>query len=208
MQQRIFVTGIDTNAGKTLVSAILVEALKADYWKPIQAGEADNTDTMKVAALVSNKVSVLHPEAYKLQEPMSPHIAAEKEGITIDIDSIKLPQTNNHLIIEGAGGLLVPISGTALIIDLIMKLDVEVVLVSRNYLGSINHTLLSAMALKANNIKVKGIIFNGNPVDGTEAMILSHTGYKLLGRIRDEEAIDKTTILRYAEQFSNSLQND
>ena len=205
MQQNIFVTGIDTNTGKTLVSAILVEALQADYWKPIQAGETDNTDTMKVASLVSNQRSVMHPEAYILQEPMSPHLAAQKDGVEIDIEQFVLPQTNNNLIIEGAGGLLVPIREDFLVIDLIKKLNVEVVLVSRNYLGSINHTLLSAMALKALDIKVKGIIFNGSRMEGTEAIILSRTGYKFLGRIEEEEVIDQSTILRYAAQFSNVL---
>ncbi len=203
--QQLFVAGIDTNAGKTIVSAILVEALKADYWKPIQAGDLDNSDTLKVASLISNEQTVLHPEAYRLAIAASPHIAAEKEGIAIDVNSIKIPATQNHLIIEGSGGLLVPVNNDFLIIDMIKNLGVEVVLVSRNYLGSINHTLLSSLALKQYGIKVKGIIFNGATREGTESIILERTGYKLLGRVNEETTFDKTTILRYAAQFSNTL---
>lgn len=195
---KIFVAGIDTNVGKTIVAAILTEALKADYWKPVQAGDLHNTDTMRVKSLISNTVSVFHPESYRLDIPASPHVAAARKGIEIELDKFIIPQTNNTLIIEGAGGLMSPLNNNAFNIDLIQKLDASVILVSRNYLGSINHTLLSALALRQYNIKVKGIIFNGEEMEGTESIILHHTGYKLLGRIEEEETIDKNMVSRYA----------
>ena len=195
-----FITGIGTDIGKTIVSAILVEALKADYWKPIQSGDLHQTDTMKVQGLISNSTSDFFPEAYRLTEPMSPHAAAAIDGVTINLDSIKVPPTNNNLIIEGAGGLMVPLNNDSLVIDLIEKLKVEVILVSRNYLGSINHTLLSVEALQRRNIPIKGIIFNGNPVNTSVKFICEYTGLKSLFRIDNEETIDKQTILKYASE--------
>ncbi len=203
--KKIFVTAIDTNAGKTVVSAILTEALKADYWKPVQAGELHDTDTMKARALVSNSTSVFHEETYRLKTPMSPHAAAARDGVTIDLDSIKLPTTDNTLIIEGAGGLMVPLNENEFVIDLIKKLDAEVVLISRHYLGSINHTLLSAATLKQYGVKVRGIIFNGDEIEGTEEIILKHTGYKHIGTIGEEEVIDKEMVSRYAHQILKGL---
>ena len=203
--EKIFVTAIDTNAGKTIVAAILTEALKADYWKPVQAGELHDTDTMKARALVSNEVSAFHPETYRLKTPMSPHAAAARDGITIDLDAIKLPETDNTLIIEGAGGLMVPLNDNEFVVDLIKKLDAEVVLISRHYLGSINHTLLSAAILKQHGIKVKGIIFNGDEIEGTEEIILKHTGYKHLGTIVEEEVVDREMVSRYADKLRDGL---
>ncbi|MBC7554905.1 MAG: dethiobiotin synthase [Taibaiella sp.] len=199
--KKIFVAGIDTNAGKTLVAAILVEALEADYWKPVQAGDLDNSDTMKVQGLVTNTKSKFHPEQFRLSIPMSPHVAARRDGLGITLSDFTCPATTNRLIVEGAGGLMSPLNDNTFVIDLVKTLDVEVVLVSRNYLGSINHTLLSAMALKHHNVKVKGIIFNGEPMEGTEEIILSETGYRMLGRIDEEEVIDKNVVARYAADY-------
>lgn len=196
--KRYFVTGIGTDVGKTLVSAILVEALHADYWKPVQAGELENTDTMKVQALVSNARSQFHAEAYRLSKPMSPHAAADIDGIQIELKDIIAPNTSNPLVIEGAGGLMVPLNSQFLVIDLIAKLNAEVVLVSSNYLGSINHTLLTVAALKSKNIPIAGIVFNGAPVNTTEEFILKYTGLKCLLRVKEEENIDKSTILNYS----------
>ncbi len=203
--QHFFVAGIDTNAGKTIVSAILTEALQADYWKPVQAGETDNTDTMKVQALVANTTSKFHKETFLLSRPMSPHIAAAKDHVTINLSDIIIPDTQNNLIVEGAGGLLVPLNNDEFVIDLAKKLDIPVILVSRHYLGSINHTLLSALALKQKNIKVAGIIFNGEEIEGTEEIILAHTGYTCLGHVYEEEFFDRETISRYATEFSKTL---
>lgn len=194
MNKTYFVTGIGTEIGKTISSAVLVEKLNADYWKPIQAGDLDNSDTLKVQNLISNSVSKFHPESYRLTQPFSPHYAAELDGIDIDLDNIVIPTTNNNLIIEGAGGLMVPINQNELMIDLIKKLDVEVILISKNYLGSINHTLLSVEALKNRNISIKGIVFNGVKTDASESIILKRTGLKFLGRIPEMGNIDKSTI--------------
>lgn len=179
----LFITGIGTDVGKTVVSAILVEKLKADYWKPIQSGDLDNSDTQKVQNLVSNSESVFHPEAYRLTQPFSPHKSAAIDGIEIDLKTIQIPQTNNKLIIEGAGGLMVPLNQKEYILDLIEMLNAEVILVIKHYLGSINHTLLSLELLKSRNIAIKGLIFNGDPDKDSEQAILAHSALSVLARI-------------------------
>lgn len=171
MNKPLFITGIGTGIGKTVVSAVLVESLKADYWKPVQSGDLDTSDTMKVQSLVSNDKTVFHPEAYRLTQPYSPHKSAALDGIEIDPANIIAPKTGNTLIIEGAGGLMVPLNNTFLMIDLIKKLEAEVVLVVKHYLGSINHTLLSIEALQRRNISVKALIFNGEPNESSEEVI-------------------------------------
>ncbi|MEM8848047.1 MAG: dethiobiotin synthase, partial [Bacteroidota bacterium] len=137
----VFVTGISTEVGKTVASAIVVEALEADYWKPVQAGDLDNSDSHKIERLISNTKTKIHPNSYALNTPMSPHAAAEIDGIRVDLEKIVPPQTENHLVIEGAGGLLVPLNEKDTINDLILT-NYKVIVVSRHYLGSINHTLL------------------------------------------------------------------
>jgi len=199
--RKIFVTGIGTDVGKTVVSAILTEALEADYWKPVQAGDLNNSDTLKVQHLVSNTKTVFHPEAYRLSQPMSPHAAAAIDGVEIKVNNVNLPTTNNNLIIEGAGGLMVPLNNNELIINLIQKLEVEVVLVVQNYLGSINHTLLSIDALKTRKIKVLGIIFNGEENEASENYILNYSGLKCLGRVKKHASLTQETILEYKHQF-------
>lgn len=191
----LFVTGIGTGIGKTIVSAVLVEKLKADYWKPIQSGDLDKSDSLSVQSLISNTVTKIHSESYRLTQPFSPHKSAAIDGITIDPDTIHLPETNNTLIIEGAGGLMVPLNNEFLIIDLIRKLDIEVVLVSQNYLGSINHTLLSIYALKHYDIPIRGIIFNGNEDISSKDFILKKSGLELLGNIPQYNTIDKRAII-------------
>ena len=187
MNQQYFITGIGTEIGKTIVSAILTEKLNADYWKPIQSGELDDSDTKKIRTLISNKTSKFHPEAYQLQQPFSPHYSAHLDGVTIDMDEIVIPETQNHLIVEGAGGLMVPLNDKDLMIDLIQKLNLAVILVSKNYLGSINHTLLSIAALTSRNIPIKGLIFNGDANDSTEDIIQKRSNLKILGHIPDME---------------------
>ncbi|HTD98832.1 MAG TPA: dethiobiotin synthase [Mucilaginibacter sp.] len=190
----LFVTGIGTGIGKTIVSAILVEKLKADYWKPVQSGDLDDSDSIKVKSLISNTESVIHSEAYRLSQPFSPYKSAAIDNIAIDPEKFILPDTNNTLIIEGAGGLMVPLNSNFLMIDLIKQLDAEVVLVSQNYLGSINHTLLSLETLKNYGIAVKGIIFNG-PKDGySEEFILAYSQVKYLGHIPEFD-INKENII-------------
>jgi dethiobiotin synthetase len=191
----LFVTGIGTGIGKTIVSAVLVQKLKADYWKPVQSGDLENSDTLIVKSLVSNPESFFYSEAYRLSQPFSPHKSAAIDKITIDPQQIILPQSHNPLIIEGAGGLMVPLNRNFLMIDLIKQLGAEVVLVSQNYLGSINHTLLSVYGLKKENIPVKGIIFNGAKDIYSKDFILDYTGIKLLGHIPQYEILDKNAII-------------
>ncbi len=191
----LFVTGIGTGIGKTVVSAVLVEKLKADYWKPIQSGDLDNSDTQTVKRLVSNTPSYLHPEAYRLTQPFSPHKSAAIDGISIDPQRIVIPATTNRLIIEGAGGLMVPLTKDFLIIDLIKQLGAAVILVSKNYLGSINHTLLSVYALQKENIPIIGLIFNGTKDIYSKEVILNYTGLNLLGHIPEYSQLDKKAII-------------
>jgi dethiobiotin synthetase len=198
---RLFVTGIGTEVGKTIASSILVEHLKADYWKPIQSGELDNSDTNKVKNLISNTNSFFHKESYRLNAPMSPHAAAQRDNIEIQTSKIIPPKTENHLIIEGAGGLLVPLNNHDCIIDIIPKTNTEVVIVSRHYLGSINHTLLSIQALKSRHISIKGIIFSGDENKETESIILKMSNLKMLFRINEEKHFDKELIKKYAEEI-------
>ena len=203
MQKKYFITGISTEVGKTVVSAILTEALEADYWKPIQAGDLDNSDTHKVERLISNKKSVFHPNSYALQTAMSPHAAAEIDEITIDLEKIIEPKTNNNLVIEGAGGLLVPLNDTHTILDLI-KRDYKVIVVSRHYLGSINHTLLTVNLVQQKGFDV-AVIFSGKQHKTTESIIKKMTNVSVIGRIDEEPYFDKNVIKEYAELFKDTL---
>lgn len=200
--KRYFISGIGTDVGKTVVSAILVQAGKTDYWKPIQAGDLHQSDSIKVSQRIDNKKSNIHPERFRLSQPMSPHAAAEIDHVNIRIQDFELPKTDNHLIIEGAGGLLVPINQNETVIDLIAHLKAPVVLVSSYYLGSINHTLLSAELLKTRNIEVKGIIYNGDENEASLQIIEKMTGLKTLGKIPTGDPNNQSFIKKYAEQFA------
>jgi len=191
----LFVTGIGTGIGKTTISAILIEKLKSDYWKPIQSGDIEDSDTLKVKSLVSNTISTFHPETYRLTQPFSPHKSAAIDNVSIEKNKFILPQTDNQLLIEGAGGLMVPLNDNFLMIDLIKKFNADVILVSQNYLGSINHTLLSIAALKQYAINIAGIIFNGRTDTDSENYILNYSGIKLLGAVPEYKLIDKHTII-------------
>lgn len=202
---RVFVTGISTEVGKTMASAIIIEALQADYWKPVQAGDLDDSDSHKVQRLISNPKTQIHSNSYALNTPMSPHAAADIDGVQIDLENIIEPKTENRLVIEGAGGLLVPLNDSDTIFDLI-KPHYKVIVVSRHYLGSINHSLLTINALLEKNLDV-GIIFSGNKHPTTENIILKKTGAKMLGRINEEDTFDKATILSYAKSFKKNLED-
>ena len=199
-KQTYFITGISTEVGKTIVSAIVTQALQADYWKPVQAGELQHSDTHKVQELVSNTKTKFHAPAFNLETPMSPHAAAKIDGVGLSVKKIKRPKTQNNLVIEGAGGLLVPLNDTQTIIDLILPLD-KVIVVSRHYLGSINHTLLTLEALKSRGIPVFGIIFNGAQHPSTESIITKMSGVPVLGRIDQEPYFDKNVVKQYAEDL-------
>jgi len=191
----IFITGTGTDVGKTLVAAIVAEALQADYWKPVQAGYENGTDSLWVQEMLSNKKSVIHPELYKLKMPASPHIAAAAEQKEIKIKKIvaHLPKTKNKLIIEGAGGLMVPLNNKELIIDLIKKLKAKVIIVSKNELGSINHSLLTAAVLKKEKINVAGWIFT-EEYQNYEREIGEWSGYPVIASIKHLPDISKETI--------------
>jgi len=205
----IFVTGIGTGIGKTLVSAILVEALQADYWKPVQAGFENGTDLELVSGLVTNSQSQFHPEVYRLKMPASPHIAARKEGIQINLNVISqqyklLKRENARMVIEGAGGVLVPLNEKEFVIDLIESLGALVILVSRNYLGSINHSLLSARVCTNYGLDVAGWIFNDQYLD-YEDEIVKWSGYKKLGTVPKATEINRAFIQEQAERLKKTL---
>lgn len=201
---KLFITGIGTDVGKTIASAIITQALEADYWKPVQAGDLDNSDSHKIQSKVKSQKTKVHPNSYALNTPASPHLAAKIDGITIDLKKIIEPKTKNHLVIEAAGGILVPLNDSDSIIDLIQK-DHKVIVVSRHYLGSINHTLLTFEALKNRNIPVAGIIFSGDENQSTEEIILGKTNAKCIGRIENEPYFDQNVIQYYADKFRENL---
>jgi dethiobiotin synthetase len=171
MNKPLFVTGIGTNVGKTVVSAILTQQLRADYWKPVQAGDLSCSDRDTVSSLVSHQHTVFHPETYRFQLAASPHQAAHQENVKIKLTDFILPLTKKHLIIEGAGGLMVPLSDQFRMIELIQHFQAAAILVIRNYLGCINHALLSMEALLSRNIPLQAVIINGEMNDATEDIL-------------------------------------
>lgn len=193
---KYFVTAIGTDSGKTLVSAILCKATGFSYWKPIQAG-LEERDSNTITSLLPNVV--VHNESYCLTEPMSPHAAAKIDKVEIDPVQIKVPQ--GDVIIEGAGGIMVPLHDNYHIADLIQAMICEVILVCNLYLGSINHSLLTINELKSRKIKVKGIIFNGEPNQESEEHILSYSGYEKLLHILPENEITTDVVEKYASQL-------
>ena len=201
-----FITAIGTDCGKTIFSAILCEALHADYWKPVQAGLPRDAEVVK--GLLTNTVSKIHPETYLLNTPASPHAAAKQDSIEINMENFAIPKTKNNLIIEGAGGCLVPLNDRDFVIDLVKRFDSEIILVSNLYLGSINHTLLSAAYLKNQNYKVTGIVFNGKSNPESETIILRHTRLPCILRIEQEPMIDQEIVRRYAKQLKINLVNE
>lgn len=202
--KRYFITAIGTGSGKTLVSTILCEALKADYWKPVQSG-TEEIDVEFVKSMISNTFTKFHPEKFKLKMPASPNIAANAEGIEINVFDFKLPTTSNKLIIEGAGGILVPLNDNGdFVIDLVTKFDCEVILVVNLYLGCINHSLLTINELRRRNISIKGIIFNGKPNKEVEYTILYYSKLPCLFRLNHQSTINKETIVEQAALFLKS----
>lgn len=206
----VIVAGIGTDAGKTVVSSILCEAIGADYWKPIQAGDLERSDSHKVCELLEGHVGFrAWPEAYRLSRPMSPHAAAERDGVAIELTALFDAQPNSHnlngrnLVIELAGGLMVPLSQSLSTIDWVKQLSLPVVLVANYYLGSINHTLLSIQLLKSFGVPVLGVIFNGETNIESRDVILAQGDLELLGEIPKAEQIDKSFIQEHAEKIRN-----
>lgn len=191
----IFITGTGTDVGKTLISAIVTESLHADYWKPVQAGFSDGTDSLFIQEMISNNKSKIHPELYRLKMPASPHLSAPAEEKKIKIKEIiaHLPKTKNQLIIEGAGGLMVPLNQKEMILNLIKKLKAKVIIVSKNELGSINHSLLTAAVLKKEKINVLGWIFT-EEYKNYENEIAGWSGYPVIAGVKHLPVISKETI--------------
>mgnify|MGYP001358725147 CR=1 FL=1 len=204
MSQHFILTGIGTEVGKTVASAIVCEAMGWDYWKPVQAGDLHHTDSHKVDQWTSENTKIL-TEAFRLNTPASPHYAANIDGINIQIEDISLPEHPKTILVEGAGGLMVPLNKDQNYIDLFQRWNKPVILVSRNYLGSINHTLLSVEALKNKGIPIAGILFNGPENPSTEEVIAHQTGTSILGRIPDLEVVNKSTISAIAKQLKPQL---
>jgi len=212
MKDSIFITGTGTDVGKTIAAAVLTETLEADYWKPVQAGFEAGTDATFIQSVISNQQTVIHPETYKLKLAASPHIAAREERIKIELDKIYndhikivyAQSSSQNLIIEGAGGLMVPLNESKFVIDLIKKLNVKVVLVSRNYLGSINHSLLTATVCRQNNIDVLGWIFNDHYMH-YEDEIVRWSGYPKIASLPLSQNVDAGFIKEQALAIKNSL---
>jgi len=192
--RRFVVTGTDTNVGKTVVAAGLVAALDGEYWKPIQSGLDGASDTETVRALSGLPPDRFHTEAYRLHAPLAPLHAANAEGVTIDEARLVPPLTSRPLIIEGAGGLLVPVTHNVTMADLFSRWQVPVVLVARTALGTINHTLLSIEAMRARHIPIAGVVFVGEAMDRTEAHICSAGRVPHLGRLPHLAKLDAANL--------------
>jgi dethiobiotin synthetase len=202
---RIIVAGIGTEVGKTVVAAILTTYLQGEYWKPIQCGAEEDSDTVMMKKLIDSTIYRIHESAYSLQTPVSPHHAARLENISICLENIIPPQTTRPLIIESVGGIFVPLTANILSFDLFKSWNIPWILVSSHYLGSINHTLLTLDALKRNNISIAGLVFNGDPNHDSESAILEFSQVPALGRLLPEPTIDSTTIQKYAKLWQPHL---
>ncbi len=209
MSNRIFITGIGTGVGKTLTAACVTEALQADYWKPVQTGLEEGTDTETVRSLVSNPLTVCHKEVYCLREPASPHLAARLEQVRIEVAPIlqqgkALQPSGRPLVIEGAGGLMVPLNEEVFTIDLVRDLQAKVIIVAQNYLGSINHSLLTAKVLQHSGIPVLGWIFSGD-YHSNEDEVVQWSGYPKLGRLPQAANVDRDFVKEQAKQLQIAL---
>ncbi len=199
----MIIAGIHTGIGKTLTSAILCEALGMDYWKPIQAGDLDNSDSIFIKTHVSNPLCTIHLEAYRLKVAASPHFAADTEGVLIDRKKLILPKSNNRILVETAGGIMSPLGKNYLNIDLIKQLKLPVIVVSENYLGSINHTLMTVKLLQKAKVPLLGIVFNGDKVPSSVDFILDNTQLPLLFSIPRFDVVNNQTIKAFiAENYS------
>lgn len=201
MIKGLFITGIGTDVGKTVAAAVITKALHADYWKPAQCGELDNSDSIKIARLTGLKTL---PEAYCLQAPMSPHAAADLEGIELKIDEIELPKSDRHIVVEGAGGVMVPFNSNETYLDLMVKMNLPVVLVTRHYLGSINHTMLSWKVLKEAGLNVIALVISGKSHESTESYFAKQMNVPFI-RINELEEVSSETIVDEAARLKSEI---
>jgi dethiobiotin synthetase len=203
----LIVAGIHTGIGKTVCSAIMAQALGFDYWKPVQAGDLHASDSIFIKRNVTNNKTTIHQEAFCLTRAASPHYAAFEDHVAISLEAFSVPSTHNNLIVETAGGVMTPLSDTLLNIDLIKHLNLPVVLVSNNYLGSINHTLLSIQALRHAAVQLLGIVFSGEEVPSTRQFILQYSGLPMLLSIPQFAQLNQESITNFAASVSNDLKN-
>jgi len=206
MRKVIAIMGIHTGIGKTIVSAILAEALRADYWKPVQAGDLQNSDSKKVGSLLSNTESIVHPEAVRLNHPLSPHEAARLDGVEINFESMAWPKTPRHLLVETAGGVMSPINHEATMVDFVSFYNLPVVLIVRHYLGSINHTLMSIDVLKRREINVLGLIISGHPNPASQSFISGYSPLPILAQLPELPVISASSVREAAHTHRPSLQ--
>jgi len=198
----IFLSGIDTNIGKTVVSSLLVKLFNTDYWKPIQCGDLDNSDSMVLRKLIGKDYTgTLHPERYALHLPQSAHIAAKEANVNIKLQDFELPQSDKPIVVEGAGGCLVPINEENTVIDLAKHLGLPVVLVVRFYLGAYNHTLLSIEALQKRGIEIQGLILNEGDNPEFREFISRKTHLKFLGVVPKLKSLDSQTLETIVHQW-------
>lgn len=202
---KIIISGIGTDVGKTVVSAIFTTLLNGDYWKPIECGDEKKSDSRQMVDLIDTARHHIHPSAYSLKAHFSPHHAARLEGVTIDMESIIPPETTRPLVIESVGGIFVPLTMNLLSFDLFRSWDCRWVIVSKHYLGSINHTLLTIDSLKQRQIAISGLIFNGEPNPDSESVIQEISQLPILGRLLPEQNINSQIIQRYAKLWKHSL---
>lgn len=200
MPKNIIVAGSGTGVGKTVTCAILATLLTGDYWKPVQCG---SPDTAVVKGLIDAKQHQIFQPAYSLKAPLSPHHAARLENTSIDLKAIHLPQTSRPLIIESVGGIFVPLTSTTLSFDLFKTWPAHWVIISRHYLGSINHTLLTLEALKNHQVNIAGVIFNGLPNQDNESAILKISKLRFLGRLFPEKGFCLKTVQKYATRWQS-----
>jgi len=190
---RYFITGTDTDVGKTVACAWAMLHTRARYWKPVQAG-LDETDEATIRALTRAGDERFIATTYSLPEPLSPHEAAKRAGVVIEMDNFKLPNDDEPLIVEGAGGLMVPLNDKSLVIDLIVQLGLPAILVCRTGLGTVNHSLLSLEALRARNIPVAGVILNGPDVPHNRTAIKTYGKVRIIGHIPPLEPLTRKTL--------------
>ncbi len=204
MNKSIAILGIHTGIGKTIAAAVLAEAMGADYWKPVQAGIAEK-DSDTINQLITGGDTRVHEEAVILSQPMSPHAVAVIDGVDIDYTKFAWPKTNKILLVETAGGILSPMSSNSTMADFVAHYNMPAILVSQNYLGSINHTLLSIEVLKSRGIHLLGIVMNGEPNESSETFITQYTQVPIIARIPHFDKPDEGEIRRCASDIKQTL---
>lgn len=201
----VFVAGIGTDVGKTVISAILTEHFKFDYWKPLQCGNLEKADSDTVRELISNEISQVHDEVYNLEQPVAPTTAAKLDNITIDPEAFVFPKSERPIVVEGVGGLLVPLTERLLVIDLIRQFEIPIVLVVRHYLGSINHTLLSIEALKSREINLIGLVISGGENKESEEIICKVSNERIVAHVPLLEEMTQLSVKMVGDECFKGL---